>query len=239
MHEMHFSPRSSSTDPLRTVGSLVSAAWLAIAATLNAVTVATAYWSLLSVKGYGESASAHIGLWRVCARETLGGESQCFDISNPSVLGFSDETAYLYAARALSITALAMCLVSVPLAIAGYASNKENLVFGAAVVAFIQCTALATALLVFLLKIWTNAASQWKNYPDIDLQVTPGWSFYVGGIGVIVYFAGSLFYGITGILMRQGNNRAGENNVSTFANGVSAQEVGYKPLDEIPPAQIL
>lgn len=233
----------SANRSVNVIGIVVAAAWVAIAAALNIVPVATAYWLNLSVKTsevLGESANVQVnfGLWSFCGHESLSGQSRCFDISDTSDLNFylQDYTVYVQAARALSIAAAAMCLISVPLAMAGYAIKNAAPVFVAALVAFIQSASLATALLLFFLKLWIDITSQIKDVDAyslgfVNIQVLPGWSFFIGGGGVIVYFLGSLFFGVTGILIAQGNRRTAR-NVDVIEEPRSG--VSYRPLMELP-----
>ena len=252
-YKMYSSSQSlSANQSVNVIGLVVSAAWVAVAATLNIVPVATAYWLNMIVNTrevFGESANVQVnfGLWSVCGHESLSGQSRCVDISNPSDLGLSlylgDYTVYVQAARALSIAAAAMCLISVPLAMAAYAIKNAAPVFVAALVAFIQSATLATALLVFFLKLWIDITSLLKDAgldsyiadKFVNIQVTPGWSFYLGGGGVIVYFLGSLFFGVTGILIAQGNRRSAVSvNVIEERPGMT-----YRPLTEIAPPKTL
>lgn len=239
---MYSGSQSSSTNQVSVIGIVVSAVFFAIAATLNIVPVATAYWLSLSVKGSevlvgSDIIRVNFGLWSICGHESFTGQSQCVDTSNIDLSDFKlvspDYVEYVQAARALSIAAAAMCLISVPLAMVGYALKNEAPVFGAAVVAFIQSAAFATALLLFSLKTWSDILSIVGDLDDplnvVNVQVSPGWSFYVGGSGVVAYFLGSLFFATTGVLMLQGRRHRSANGVITE----ESHTLNYRQLVEI------
>ena len=211
------------------IAAVTSAILFGIAAALNATAVATAYWVSATATEFGVTgAKFNIGLWRFC---TSGlGTSTCLDISDPSNIGYSDDTAFIHTARALSIAAAGLCLFSIPLALIGYAARNGLAVGIAALVAFLQAASLAAALLFFFIKLFVEIRNATNGSPtEVEVEVLPGWSFYIGGVGVILYGIGGLVFVFTGIAMLTGS---GHTHVR------QNEGMNYSPLDEMPPKQL-
>ena len=192
-----------------------------IGAAFNVVSVATAYWVVVSTSYH----SANVGLWRIC-----DDDGECIDISNPSSLGINDKSAFIYASRALAIGAMALCLIYIPIAVAGFITKKKGLVFSAAVIIFIQSVCFTLALVVFFFCFIIIL-----SIPLEGASTVPGWSFYVGGLGSFLHFVGGIALCISrAMLMRQ---RARDGPVTT--TGAHNVGVSYTPLHEapIPPAE--
>ena len=136
----------------------------------------------------------------------------------------------IHTARALSIAAAGLCLFSIPLALIGYAARNGLAVVIAALVAFLQAASLAAALLFFFIKLFVEIRNAANGSPtEVEVEVLPGWSFYVGGVGVILYGIGGLVFVFTGIAMLTGS---GHTHVR------QNEEMNYSPLDEMPPRQL-
>ena len=212
----------------RIIAAVTSAILFGIAAALNATAVATVYWVSATATEFGViGAKFNIGLWRFCTSEL--GTSTCLDISDPSNIGYSDDTAFIHAARALSIAAAGLCLFSVPLALIGYAARNGLAVGIAALVAFLQAASLAAALLFFFIKLFVEIRNATNGLPTefVEVEVLPGWSFYIGGVGVILYGIGGLVFVFTGIAMLTGN---GHTHVR------QNEGINYRPLyGTVPP----
>ena len=186
-------------------------------AVFNVVSVATAYWVVLG----SDTFTINFGLWSVCA----GGK--CYDIDNPPTTGNDDQTASLYASRVLAVTAMALCLISAPMAVAGFIARKKVLVFSAAAIVFFQSVSFALGLVIFvghsLVRLYTA---------DESIKATPGWSFYVGGLGAFLYFVGGIILCISQAMHMRRRVRDGQMATTGVYNGGTS----YKPLQEAPPA---
>ena len=193
-----------------------------IGAAFNAVSVATAYWVVVSTSYH----SANVGLWRIC-----DDDGECIDISNPSSLEINDKPAFIYASRALAIGAMALCLIYIPIAVAGFITKMKALVFSAAVIIFVQSVCFTLGLIVFIFNFMVILFIP-------GFSIVPGWSFYVGGLGSFLYFVGGIALCISqAMLMRRRVNRDGP--VAT--TGAYNVGVSYTPLQEvpIPPAEYI
>ena len=183
-----------------------------IGATLNVIGVVTAYWIVFSYKGN----SANVGLWRICEQQTSG-DIQCDYISDPpTAIGLDD---YVYASRSLAVGAAVSCVVSVLIAVVGLIERKKALVFSAAAILFLQSIGFSIGLAIFIWKFRANVEAL-----SVDvIDVVPGWSIYVGGVGAFMYFIG----GFALCCLPQWMHMHGSGRHDGPA---------YRPLQEDPPA---
>ena len=230
----------------RVIGAAgVSGILFGIAVAFNATAVATEYWVCVTTSGATSDlgvigGTSNIGLWRYCPSQNfkfsnisgLKQTSACLDIGDPSnIAGYSDESAFIHASRALSIAAAGLCLFSFPLAIIGYVKRKGLVVTIAALIAFLQAGSLAAALLLFFLKFFVqshNPTNDSSIEVEVEVEVLPGWSFYIGGVGVILYGIGGLIFVFTGIVMHRGSTHVAPTQMHR-------NEEQYMILREMPP----
>ena len=211
---------------LMVLAIVVTGIWFTVAAILSIISVATPYWLETSIRIGTTSLRKYAvhGLWQIDCFLML---ATCSDLSRVGSL--------LHAARAFSIAAAVMCLVSVPLALASYTTKRAIPILVAAAVALLQAASFATALILFAIKVLQDIDKALQGVNSYSTATKSRWSAEIGAVCTVMYFVGSLFFFITGIVI----NRIRQRDRAVHADLLSehAEEVQYRQLSDFPAAK--
>ena len=218
------------------ITAVITGTCIAVGAALNAVTVATASWVYLTIREHSDIAVAgvihgkgNIGLWRFCVAGPNGhGECAGFTSDVYVLTEFDFPTTILgpiYIARVLSISAAALCLISIPMAMAGFAAKNMYLVIASgAIFGILQFLALSIGLVIFGSAIFFAA-------PDnvvLLIDVYPGWSSALGVLSALLYLVGGILLCVVQVLLIQLRRRRGTGHVTENTGGLPIPYVNLR-----------